>query len=386
MEVYLVGGAVRDELLGLPVNERDWVVVGSSPEEMLSQGYKQVGKDFPVFLQLQSKEEYALARTEKKQGKGYYGFEVHASPDVTLEEDLQRRDLTINAMAKSQSGEIIDPYGGQEDLKNHVLRHVSSAFTEDPLRVLRVARFAAKFHSLGFTIADETLQLMRHIVKTGELRELVPERIWKETQNALETDSPATFFSVLHDTRALTQTHSSISDQFTNAKARKYGISSLEKISLSKSEPCVRFAALIGGLYFDQQEDVYTDVNKLCKQLLLPNYCKELLNLTAKLQYQCHNVFDIDKKTLLSLLHKLDARRKPERFRSLLDVFATIHEVVTGDKTFVQADWISLAARTIDSVDVGPWIEQGLSSNELADNLQSAQLELLQQLIDKKSI
>ena len=381
MEVYLVGGAVRDELLGILVKEHDWVVVGSSPEEMFAQGYKPVGKDFPVFLHPQSNEEYALARTERKKGRGYYGFEIHAAPNVTLEEDLVRRDLTINAIAKSESGEIIDPHGGQQDLNAKVLRHVSAAFIEDPLRVLRVARFAAKFASRGFRIADETLQLMQHIVSSKELTELAAQRIWQETKYALATESPATFFSVLHDIHALAQTHTSISDQFSNAQARKYAFAALDNICLQENAPCVRFAALIGGLYFNQQENAYNDITTLTKQLALPNTCKQLLKLTAKLQHQCHEVFERDEKQLLSLLTRLDARRKPERFTSLLTIFSTIYKVVTGENDYAQADWLQRAAKTMHSVDVSKWTKQGLKNEELVDNLERQQLELLKQLI-----
>lgn len=384
MEVYLVGGAVRDELLGISVKERDWVVVGSSPEEMLAKGYRQVGKDFPVFLHPHSNEEYALARTERKKGHGYYGFEIHVSPNVSLEEDLLRRDLTINAMAKSESGEIIDPYGGQQDINAKLLRHISGAFTEDPLRVLRVARFAAKFAMRGFRIADETLQLMRHIASSGELKELSPERIWQETQCALTTESPTKFFLVLHTVHALAQTYTSISDQFSNKQAREYGFSALDKISLLEDEPCIRFAALLGGLYFNQHEDACNDIYRLTKQLTLPNTCKELLTLTANLQYQCHDVFNLDEKQLLSLLHKLDARRKPERFENLLTIFSTIYKTVTGESEYAQANWLQHTSKIIDNVNVGEWVRQGLKNEELANNLECAQLELLKQQIKEK--
>lgn len=384
MEVYLVGGAVRDELLGLSIKERDWVVIGSNPQEMLAKGFKKVGKNFPVFLDPESKEEYALARTERKKGRGYYGFEVHAAPSVTLEEDLLRRDLTINAIAKTKHGELIDPYGGQQDIAAKQLRHVSGAFTEDPLRVLRVARFAAKLHHLGFSVADETLKLMRHIASTGEINEIAPDRVWKETQVALATHSPAVFFSVLHETNALTQTHPSISNRFENKMARELGFASLKKISLQESEPCIRFTAMVGGLYYNNQEDAYTDIQKLTKQLPLPNPCKELLLHTANLQQQCHKVFEVDEKQLLSLLHKLDARRKPDRFASLLNIFTNIYTTATSKNSYPQADWLRQTSKTIDSVDVGPWIKQGVTSKELADNLENAQLELLKQLNDKK--
>jgi len=192
---YLVGGAVRDQLLGLPVKERDWVVVGATPQEMLDQGYQQVGKDFPVFLHPESGEEYALARIERKSGKGYTGFDCDAAPTVTLEEDLKRRDLTINAIAQAEDGSLIDPYGGQQDLENRILRHVSEAFVEDPLRILRLARFAARFKNLGFKIAEETQKLMLKMVRAGEVSDLVAERVWKELDRALGEQDPEVFFA-----------------------------------------------------------------------------------------------------------------------------------------------------------------------------------------------
>ena len=203
MQIYLVGGAVRDKLLKRPFHERDWVVVGATPEAMLSLGYRQVGKDFPVFLHPESHEEYALARTERKMAPGYYGFNVHATPDVTLEEDLLRRDLTINAMAEQHDGTLVDPFNGQQDIKDRVLRHVSPAFSEDPVRILRLARFAARFAHLGFTIAEETMMLMREMVESGEVDALVAERVWAELDKALGEQSPSRFFEVLRECGAL---------------------------------------------------------------------------------------------------------------------------------------------------------------------------------------
>jgi tRNA nucleotidyltransferase (CCA-adding enzyme) len=202
MEVYLVGGAVRDEQLGLPVKERDWCVVGATPDELLSEGYRQVGKDFPVFLHPETNEEYALARTERKTGKGYHGFEFHTSPDVSLEDDLSRRDLTINAMARDGDDNLIDPFGGSADLENRVLRHVSAAFSEDPVRILRVAKFRARFAGLGFELADETLELMKAMVSSGEADALQPERVWQETETALAGADPRVYFDVLRDCSA----------------------------------------------------------------------------------------------------------------------------------------------------------------------------------------
>ena len=203
MKIYLVGGAVRDALLGLPVTERDWVVVGATPDEMQAKGFRPVGQDFPVFLHPKTQEEYALARTERKSGHGYGGFTFHAAPDVSLDDDLVRRDLTINAMAQEEGGQVFDPFNGRMDLKARLLRHVSPSFAEDPLRVLRVARFAARYHWLGFRVADDTLVLMRQLADSGELDYLVPERVWKETSRALMERDPQVFFQVLHACGAL---------------------------------------------------------------------------------------------------------------------------------------------------------------------------------------
>lgn len=221
MKVYLVGGAVRDQLLGLPVKDRDWIVVGTDPATLLSLGYQQVGKDFPVFLNPKTKEEYALARTERKSSAGYTGFICDFSPTITLEQDLIRRDLTINAMAQSEDGEIIDPYGGKQDLENRILRHISPAFSEDPLRVLRVARFAARYHSLGFKIASETLALMTELALSGELQHLTTERIWLETEKALNEKNPEIYFETLHKTGALSVLFSEIDAASWGAKSSK---------------------------------------------------------------------------------------------------------------------------------------------------------------------
>ena len=386
MEVYLVGGAVRDEMLGLAVTERDWVVVGSSVEEMLAKGYRPVGKNFPVFLHPQSKEEYAFARTERKKGRGYHGFQIYASPKVSLEEDLLRRDLTINAMAKNESGEIIDPYGGQRDLQAKLLRHVSGAFIEDPLRVLRTARFAARFASLGFTIADETLRLMRRVAETGELMELTPERVWQETERALVTESPGEFFTVLHTVHALAQTHAGISELFTDGHARKHGLACLNG-GMTLRVPCARFATFIGGLLFQDEGKGYRErachsVLDLAGQLRLPKACKELLTLTVTLQHQCHQTLNLDEQQLLGLLYKLDARRRPERFSTLLDIFSAIYKSVTGKTEYKQADWLQRAAEAIAGIDATRW--KKMSHEELTDNLKQAQLKRLAEFIKEK--
>ena len=385
MEVYLVGGAVRDELLNIPVTERDWVVIGASPEEMQAKGYKAVGKDFPVFLHPQSKEEYALARTERKKGRGYHGFEIHTSPDVSLEEDLQRRDLTINAIAKSESNSFIDPYGGQQDLKDKILRHVSEAFAEDPLRVLRVARFAAKFHHLGFTIANETQQLMCNIVSSREIHEISPERIWQETHKALAMPAPEQFFLVLHSVNALSQTHPSINDEFSNRNSRKLSLAALNKLAVDENDAGMRFAAFIGGLYYHQPETGSHDTQALCEKLILPKTCKELLLLTVSHQHQCHNVFKLDEKQLLKLLRSLDVKRKPERFTSLLKIFSAIYQSENSEVEYSQAAFLQQAARAIENIDIESWIQAKISHEELANNIQRAQQELLKKLIQEQS-
>ncbi len=379
-----MGGAVRDELLGLPVKERDWVVVGSSPEEMLTRGYRQVGRDFPVFLHPDTKEEYALARTERKKGRGYHGFEVHASPDVSLQDDLLRRDLTVNAMAKSQSGEIIDPYGGQQDLRTRHLRHVSAAFSEDPLRILRVARFAARFARLEFRIADETMQLMHGMVRTGELKEIAAERIWEETQHALVTSSPAVFFSVLHHLNATEQVYTGVGSVFSRKSVRGPALAALESISSQADEPCVRFATLIGGLYFDRCEEACQDVSSLARRPGLPGSCRELLELTAELQHECHNVFELDAKPLLGLLRRLDERRKPQRFADLLKIFSVLYKTLKEKNEYPQAAWLQLASKRIEEVDVHQWIRDGIRKEGIADRLEHARLQLLKELINER--
>ena len=384
MEVYLVGGAVRDELLGLPVKERDWVVVGSSVKEMLALGYRRVGKDFPVFLHPQTGEEYALARTERKKGRGYYGFEVHASPDVSLEDDLLRRDLTINAMAKSQSGELIDPYDGQQDLAARTLRHVSAAFVEDPLRILRTARFAARFARQGFGITEETMQLMHSMIRSRELQEISAERIWQETLDALATDSPAVFFSILQRLQALEQVYGEIETVFSDASARKPALSALEQAASQTDQPCVRFAVLVGSLYFNRKEEDTLEVSHLARQPGLPSSCRELLELTVELQQASHDVFKLDAQALLALLRRLDARRKPERFLDLLLIFSVIYKSLKKANEYPQADWIQLASRRIEEVDIRQWVRDGGASEEIAARLKRAQLQLLEELMDAR--
>jgi tRNA nucleotidyltransferase (CCA-adding enzyme) len=295
VKAYVVGGAVRDELLGLPVQDRDYVVVGATAEEMVSAGYKPVGKDFPVFLHPRTHEEYALARTERKSGRGYKGFTVYAAPDVTLEDDLRRRDLTINAMAKDDQGRLIDPFHGQRDLEQKVLRHVSEAFAEDPVRILRVARFAARF---GFAVAPETLELMRRMVGSGETDYLVPERVWQEFSRGLMEKAPERMFHVLDDTGLL----------------QKLLPELRERVGVEGSLP-VRFARLAWPLK-------ESEVEALCERLRVPNDVRELALLACRSRMALRGSRLATPQALLELLKRADAFRRPERFRELLEVAA----------------------------------------------------------------
>lgn len=337
MKIYKVGGAVRDKLLGLPFKDSDWVVVGATVEEMLAKQFLQVGRDFPVFLHPQTKEEYALARTERKSGKGYTGFVVHASPDVTLEDDLRRRDLTINAIAESENGELVDPYNGQQDINARLLRHVSPAFSEDPLRVLRVARFAARFARLGFTIAPETLELMKEMTRAGELEHLVPERVWQEMHTALGTDTPQVFFQVLRDCGALKVILPELDALFGVIQPKKYhpeidtGVHTLmvlEQAALLSPSPVVRFAALVHdlGKALSPHPPMHTGheaagadlIAKLSERLRVPNEFSELGILVSTQHTRCHRANKHEAEDLFLTLELADALRRPERFEFFL--------------------------------------------------------------------
>ncbi len=339
MKIYVVGGAVRDRLLGLPVKDRDWVVVGATPEEMLRKGFRQVGKDFPVFLHPKTHEEYALARTERKTGPGYTGFSVHAAPDVTLEEDLIRRDLTVNAMAEDEDGVLIDPFGGTADLERRVLRHVSPAFAEDPLRILRVARFAARFAPLGFLVAEETLLLMRAIVEAGEVGALVPERVWQETARALDEAQPSAYFEVLHACGALAVIAPEIDRLWGVPQSPEHhpeidtGVHTmmvLEAAARLTADTAVRFAALTHDLgkgttpasewprHPGHEERSVALVGELCARLRVPNEHRELALLAARYHGDCHRALEIPPGAVLALLEGLDAFRRPGRFEQFL--------------------------------------------------------------------
>lgn len=337
MKIYKVGGAVRDRLLGLPFKDSDWVVVGATVNEMLARKYLQVGRDFPVFLHPQTKEEYALARTERKSGKGYTGFVVHAAPDVTLEDDLRRRDLTINAIAETEGGELVDPYQGQADIAARRLRHVSPAFSEDPLRVLRVARFAARFAGLGFTIAPETLELMKAMTQAGELEHLVPERVWQEMHTALGTGTPQVFFQVLRDCGALQVILPELEALFGVVQPKKYhpeidtGVHTLmvlEQAAKLSPSPVVRFAALVHdlGKALSPHPPLHTGheaagaalISNLGLRLRVPNEFSELGMLVSTQHTRCHRANRHEAEDLFLTLELTDALRRPERFELFL--------------------------------------------------------------------
>jgi len=313
MQVYLVGGAVRDELLGRAVKERDWVVVGATPAELEGLGYRAVGREFPVFLHPETKEEYALARLERKVAPGYRGFVTEFSPTVTLEEDLQRRDLTINAMARDAKGQIIDPFGGRADLEARVLRHVSPAFAEDPVRILRVARFAARYEELGFKVAPETMTLMRHMVQNGEAGALVSERVWRELEGTLETASPQRGLEVLSDCGAL----GVLLPELARSADASQDMRALRAAAESATSSAVRWATLLGGL-------AASDIEALCERLRTPTEHRELALLTARLEREFASALDpaSSPEQLLSLLEQADAFRRPERFARWLEVLA----------------------------------------------------------------
>ncbi|MBX6391875.1 MAG: multifunctional CCA tRNA nucleotidyl transferase/2'3'-cyclic phosphodiesterase/2'nucleotidase/phosphatase [Burkholderiales bacterium] len=307
MKIYAVGGAVRDQLLGMPVKDRDYVVVGATPEAMIARGFRPVGKDFPVFLHPETNEEYALARTERKTGRGYTGFQFYAAPDVTLEQDLARRDLTINALAQDEHGNLIDPYGGLADLRAGILRHVSPAFVEDPVRILRVARFAARF---GFSVAPETMALMRTMVDNGEVDALVPERVWQEFAKGLMEERPARMFTVLDECGALTR----VLPEWQALDAAR-ALAALNEAADRRAALPVRYAALWAGATPET-------VEAACERLRAPGDCRDLAILAARHGRALEAAETQDAATLVGLLQDVDAFRRPERYASLLDAVA----------------------------------------------------------------
>lgn len=356
LQVYLVGGAVRDRLLGQPVGDRDWVVVGATPRQMLDAGYRQIGKDFPVYLHPDTSEEYALARTERKSGHGYSGFTCYSDPDVTLEQDLSRRDLTINAIAQDSAGQLYDPYGGQRDLEQRVLRHVSAAFVEDPLRVLRVARFAARFHHLGFTIAPETRQLMCTIAASGELQHLPSERIWQELERALGEQSPQVFFTTLQDCQAL----AALVPQWP---LQRQHLSYLQVAAGQGASAAVRFAALLGSLPDDL-------ISAICQQLGSPRQYRELAEMCGKLGPTVGAARDPE--AILQLLESSDAWRREQRFEDFISCCVICHALSPR-----HAARLRQARETCSRIDTSQWLAEGISGADIGARIRSRRLQLL---------
>jgi tRNA nucleotidyltransferase (CCA-adding enzyme) len=392
MQTFLVGGAVRDRLLGLPVVEHDWVVVGATPEDLQSRGFKRVGADFPVFLHPLTGEEHALARTERKTAPGYHGFEVTFSPTVTLEDDLRRRDLTVNAMAEDASGRLIDPFGGQADLAARCLRHVSDAFREDPVRILRVARFAARFATLGFSIAPQTRKLMREMVAAGEVAALVPERIWQETAAALATARPDVFISTLRDCGALAVIFPEIDALFGVPQPAQWHpeidtgehlLMTLRQSVLLSPKPEVRFAVLTHDLgkgttprrywprHTGHEERSAKLVQGLCQRLGAPNRFRDLAITVARYHGLCHHALELRPGTIVRLLDSLDAFRRGERFEDFLLACESDARGRLGreDTPYPQAQWLRSARQAAAAVDVASLIARGLTGAALGEAL-----------------
>jgi len=394
METYLVGGAVRDKLLDIPVKDEDWVVVGARSEDLLEMGYRQVGKGFPVFLHPETHQEYALARTERKIGPGHNAFDFDISEHVSLEEDLLRRDLTINAMAESKSGEIIDPYGGQRDLTNKVLRHVSEAFSEDPLRVLRVARFAARFKDRGFVVADETMSLMTTMVASGELKTLVIERIWQEIELALATAAPQEFVSVLKQCGALAVILPEVDALFGVPQPEKYHpeidtgvhvLMSLEQAAKLSDDVAVRYATLVHDVgkavtekskwpSHYRHETLGIPLQQIIAQRLrVPNGHAQLAALVCEHHTKLHRVEQLRPSTLLELLESLDAMRQPERLERFLLACEADARGRTGfeDREYPQRDYLNAVLKAISQLDVKALLAENCKSSppELIRNM-----------------
>lgn len=400
MQTYLVGGSVRDKHLGLPVKDRDWVVVGATPEAMLEQGFRAVGREFPVFLHPQTQEEYALARTERKTGPGYTGFAFHAAPEVTLEEDLRRRDLTINAMAETPDGTLIDPYDGMQDLKARLLRHVSPAFVEDPVRILRTARFAARFAGLGFRIAPETQALMRRMVDNGEVGALVPERVWAELVRALEEAHPAVFFETLRDCGALAVLFPELDrlwgvpqpeEHHPEIDTGVHVMMVLEQAARLSDDPRVRFAALVHDLgkgttprqqwpsHIDHEERGVPLVEALCDRYRVPNEYRELGVMVARYHLHYHRAGELRASTLLKTLEALDAFRRPDRYERFLLACEADSRGRPGyeDRDFEQPRIMRRAFAAAAAVNAKAIAAEGLEGPAIGEAIRQRRLEAI---------
>lgn len=401
MEIYLVGGAVRDQLLGRPVVDRDWVVVGATPDEMLAAGYRAVGKDFPVFLHGDSKEEYALARTERKTGRGYHGFAFHAEPSVTVEQDLERRDLTINAIAQHEDGRLVDPYGGVADIESRVLRHVSAAFVEDPVRVLRVARFAARYAPLGFRVADDTMALMRRMVDDGEVDHLVPERVWAETRKALAEPMPDVFVRVLRECGALAVLFPEVDALYGVPQRPEFhpevdtGIH-IEMVlraaaTVAPGDALVGYCALTHDLgkaltpadvlprHIMHEQRGVKPVQAMSARLKVPAEYAFMAEMVCKHHLNAHMAFELKATTVLRLLESLGALRRPERLETFLlaciaDKRGRLHH---EDDAYPQADYLRACRAAAAAVTSEPFTARGLQGPAIGEAMKKAQAEAI---------
>lgn len=390
MKIYLVGGAVRDAQMGIPFRERDWCVVGAEPDELKKLGYRPVGKDFPVFLHPESGEEYALARTERKTSAGYRGFAFHTSPDVTIEDDLKRRDLTINAIAQDDDGQLIDPVNGLADIHSKTLRHVSDAFAEDPVRILRTAKFAARFNELGFEIAPETSLLMRQMVTSGEAEALVPDRVWKETEAALVGPKPRVFFEVLRSCGALAVVFPELDALFGIPQPEKWHpevdcglhmLMTLEQSAILSDHADVRFAALVHDLgkastdpsllpkHHGHERRSVQHIKQMAKRLPVPSAFRDLALLVAEFHGHCHKVFELKHSTILKVMNRVDAFRRPERFEKFLMACEADARGRTGleERPYPQAAFMRDAHLGAMRVDTSDLTASGLSGMEIGD-------------------
>lgn len=397
MKIYLVGGAIRDKKLGLPVKERDWVVVGATPDSMIALGFKPVGRDFPVFLHPETKEEYALARTERKVSPGYQGFVFNTSLDVTLEEDLLRRDLTINAMAEDLEGNLIDPYGGLNDLNNRCLRHISDAFVEDPVRILRVARFIARYHQFHFKIADKTMALMKHMVDNGEVAHLVPERVWQELYQALQEAHPSYFFYTLRRCGADRVIFPEIDALFGVPADPKHhpeidtGVHTmmvLEAAVKLTDSPRIRFAALLHDLgkaktpkenwpkHPEHENRGVSLVAQFCDRLRAPKDYKALALLTAEYHGVCHKIQESDSETIVCCLEALDAFRREARFYEFLTACEADFKGRKGfeNMDYLQKHFLLAAYQVSKSIDINTLRAQGLEGIALGNAIHQARV------------
>ena len=403
MQVYLVGGAVRDRLLGRSVKERDWVVVGASPEELERQGFVPVGREFPVFLHPDTHEEHALARLERKVAPGYRGFTTQFSPDVTLEEDLRRRDLTINAMAETAGGDIVDPYGGRQDLEARLLRHVSESFIEDPVRVLRVGRFAARYAELGFRVAAETLALMRRMTESGELTALVPERVWQETERALGESRPDVFFETLRECGALQVIFPELAALYGVPQPPRWhpeidtGVHvmlALRYSAASGASTTVRFAVLMHDLgkaltapehwpsHRGHEEGGVPVIEALCARLKVPNGFRDLAVLTARHHAVVHRAAELRPSTVLKLLETTDAFRRPERFEEMLQACEADARGRTGleAQPYPQRDLLRRALAAAAAVALDASEREGLAGPAIGEKMRDKRLAAIKAL------